>query len=228
MSTAEKQPSVGCFRLSISLFVSFLLFCCFIVATLFFIISLVVAVEAIRLPNGETQTQATIINVEAVTCGKYNNTPGDTYTVQFTDQSGHIQTGTLSCEPVSTLSPGSSITIVYNPNSPGLIARPDEAGAFPIAGVAVAFLFALIDLAMLLCLIFWIRHEKHILGPLLPGQKRALTRQGRASGQVVFASSTAGNYATTESWTSEKEQPEASQLALFEAQDAQEEKPFEQ
>ena len=152
MSTTQQRSSAGCFRLSISLFFSFLLFCCFLVATLFFVISLVIAVQAIRLPIGEMQTQATIVNVESVTCGKHS-TPGYTYTVQFTDQSGHIQTGTLACEPISTLSRGSQIAIVYNPNSPGLIARPGEAGAFPFAGLAVAFLFALIDLAMLICAI---------------------------------------------------------------------------
>jgi len=227
MSTTQKRSSVGCFRLSISLFFSFLLFCCFLVATLFFVISLVIAVQEIRLPIGEKQTQATIVNVESVTCGKHS-IPGYTYTVQFTDQSGHVQTGTLSCEPISTLSRGSPITIVYNPNSPGLIARPDEAGALPIAGVAVAFLFALIDLAMLVCFILWVRHEKNILGPLLPGRKRAHSRQDREAGQVIFASPTAGSYVKNENWTPEQEQPEASQLALFETQDTQEEKPFEQ
>lgn len=232
MSITQKRSSVGCFRLSISLFFSFLLFCCFLVATVFFVVSLVVAVQAVRLPIGEMQTQATIVNVESVTCGKHS-TPGYTYTVQFTDQSGHIQTGTLACEPISTLSRGSPITIVYNPNSPDFIARPGEAGAFPFAGVAVAFLFALIDLAMLLCFIFWVRHEKNILGPLLPGRKRARAHPSRVAEQVILASPAPTNYVKGEKQAAEQEQPkslispEVSQMALFETEGAEEEKPSE-
>ena len=227
MSTTQKDTSVGCFRLSISLLFSFLLFCAFLVATFVFVITIVVAVEAIRLPIGDVQTQATILNVESVTCGKHS-TPGYTYTVFYTDQAGHVQTGTLSCEPVSTLSRGSPIDIVYNPNAPDLIATPGEVGGFPLAGVAVAVLFALIDLAMLVCFILWVRHEKHILGPLLPWRRRAHARQNGLAGQAIIASPVADNYAPDETWTPRREQPEASQLSLFETQDAQEEKPFEQ
>lgn len=218
MSTAQKQTSVGCFRLSISLLFSFLLFCGLLFATFVFIVSLVVAVEAIRLPTGDTQTQATIVNVESVTCGKPSK-PAYTYTVQFTDQAGHVQTGTLSCEPVSTLSRGSPITIVYNPNTPDLISTPGEVGGFPFAGVVVALLFALVELAMLLCFILWVRHEKHILGPLLPWRRRAHARQERVSGQAIVVSPAAGNYVPDETWTLQREQPEASQLSLFETRD---------
>src|SRR5689334_23089269 len=62
MPTIQKESSTGYFRISISLFFSVLLLCCFLAATLFFVISLVVAVQAIRLPTGGIQIQATIVN----------------------------------------------------------------------------------------------------------------------------------------------------------------------
>src|ERR1700692_1182346 len=124
MSITQKRSSVGFLRRSVSLFVSCLLFCCFLIATLFFIISIVVAVQAIRLPASGIQTQATIVDVAPTTCGK-NHSPGLTYTVQFTDQAGHVQTNTLTCESLPTLSRGNSITIVYSPGNP-LIALPSD------------------------------------------------------------------------------------------------------
>ena len=244
MSTTQKRSSVGCLRLSISLFSGCLLFLGFLFATFVFVVTLVVAVQSVLLPQRGIQTQATVVAVGSTTCGK-NHSAGIIYTVQFTDQAGHLQTGTLSCESLPTLSRGDSITIVYSPDNPTLIALPNEVGFLPFAGVGVAILFGLIELALLLCCIFWVKHEKNIISPLLPGRKRADSRQGRKAEQVISARPTAGIYVKDENWTLKQEQPEqpplapepeafqpaqASQLELFEVQtqNEQEEEPSEQ
>ncbi len=51
------------------------------------------------------------------------------------------------------------------------------------------------------------------------------SRQHRVAEQVIFARPTVGSYVKDEKWTPKQaqEQPEAPQLALFEAQDKQEE-----
>ena len=183
MSTTQKRSSVGCLRLSISLFFGCLLFSGFLFATFVFVVTLVIAVQSVLLPQRGIQTQATVVAVGSTTCGK-NHSEGIAYTVQFTDQAGHMQTGTLSCESISTLSRGDSITIVYSPDNPTLITLPSEVGFLPVAGVGVTILFGLIELALLLSCIFWVKHEKNIINPLLPGRKRADSRQRRKAEQV--------------------------------------------
>ncbi|HLZ81499.1 MAG TPA: hypothetical protein VKP04_07700, partial [Ktedonobacteraceae bacterium] len=105
-----------------------------------------------------------------------------------------------------------------------------------------AIVVGLIDLALLVCCIFWVKHEKHIISPLLRKRNRVDARQHRVAEQVIFARPTVGSYVKDEKWTPEQEQPEpslapefevfrpsqASQPALFEAQNEQEEEPFEQ
>ena len=231
MSTTQKRSSVGCLRLSISLFSGCLLFSGFLFATFVFVVTLVIAVQTVLLPQRGIQTQGTIVAVGSTTCGK-NHSEGIIYTVQFTDQAGHIQTGTLSCESVPTLSRGNSITIVYSPDNPTLIALPNEVGFLPVAGVGVAILFGLVELALLLCCIFWVKHEKNIISPLLPGRKRAASRQHREAEQANFARPRDGIYVKDEKWISEQDLPipslapeseadqpsQASQLDLFESQ----------
>ena len=149
----------------------------------------------------------------------------------------------VSCESLK-LSRGDAITIVYSPDNPNLIARPYDVGTFPGTGVAAAIVLGLVDLALLVCCIFWVKHEKNIISPLLPGRKRADSRRRRKAEQVISTRPTASIYVKDEKWPSEQEQPEpslapeseafqssqASQLELFEAstQNEQEEEPSEQ
>jgi Protein of unknown function (DUF3592) len=213
MSTTQKRSSVGCLRLSISLFFGCLLFLGLLFTTLLFIFSLIGAVQAALLPQRGIQTQATVVAVASATCGKHN-VMGFTYTVQFTDQVGHLQTGTLTCASIATQSRGDSITIVYSPDNPTLIALPNEVGFSIIGGVGAAILIGLLELALLLCCIFWVRHEKNIVSPLLPGRKRADSRQGREAEQANVARPAASIYVKDEKWTLErKQEPPASPLA---------------
>lgn len=178
MSTTQKRSSTGCLRRAISLFFGCLLFLCFLFATFVFIESLVTALQYARFPKNGVQTQATVIKVGSY-CGKSHS--AYTYTLQFTDQAGHAQTGTLlTCESLK-LSRGDAMTIVYSPDNPTLIARPNDVGSLPGTGVAAAIVLGLIDLALLVSCIFWVKYEKHIISPLLTRRNHANSHQSRVA-----------------------------------------------
>lgn len=214
MSTPQKPSSVGCLRLAISLFFSCLLFLGFLFAVAVFVEGIVLAGQYAHFPQNRVRTQATVVDVQS-NCGKHYS--WHTYTVQFTDQAGHVQTGSLSCESI-TLSRGNTITIFYAPFDPTLVILPDEGGIIPGAGVVAAVIEGLIALGLLVGCIFWVRHEKHILSQFLRRRNRANSPQPRLAEQVVFARPIVGSPGKDEKWTSKQGQE---QPGLFDTQDEQ-------
>lgn len=92
--------------------------------------------------NGVT-AQATIVMTHAVNCGGKASSPGFNYTVQFTDQAGHVHLATLhGCHVTVPNTP--SFPIVYLANTPETI---DLQSAAPMR-VQVA-LFLLLFVALL-------------------------------------------------------------------------------
>lgn len=215
MSTLQKRSSSGYLRRAISLFFGCLLFLGFLFAILVIVEGIVLAREYAHFPQNGIQTQTTVVDVQS-NCGKHYS--WHTYTVQFTDQAGHVQTGNLSCESIA-LSRGNAITIVYSPDDPTLIALPDEVRNLPGYSTGAVIVEALIALALLISCIVWVRHEKHILSPLLRRRNHANSPQPHAAGQVVFVSPMIGSSVKDEKQTSNKklEQP-----GLFDAQNEQE------
>ena len=214
MSTPPQQRAG--LRLAFSLFFTCLLFLGFLLVAAVFVEGIVLAVQYAHFPQNGVQTPATVVEVQA-NCGKHYTER--TYTVQFTDQAGHLQTGNLSCEAI-TLSSGSAITIVYLPANPTVIALPGEAGVVPGAGVIASIIEGLLALGLLVGTIFWVRHEKALLRPLLSRRSRANFAPPGVTDQVGFAQPMAGTSHIDEKRVSTQEfdQPE-----LFEAHSAQEE-----
>ena len=71
-------------------------------------------------------TQGVIVGEDTVSCGKSGER--NTFSVQFTDHTGQVYIRAISqCEYLGfTASPGDSVTIVYLPDDPAVIAPPDR------------------------------------------------------------------------------------------------------
>lgn len=97
-------------------------------------------------------TQGVIIAEQGITCGR-SITEQQSFSVQFTDQAGQTQVGTISqCDYDLNASPGDSVTIVYLPNNP--IALPDGL----LANIRFNLIYTiLLGLITLVLLTLWIR-----------------------------------------------------------------------
>ena len=211
MSTPQKRSSPGCLRRAISLFFGCLLFLGFLFAILVIVEGIILAREYAHFPQNGVQTQATVVDVQS-NCGKHYS--WHTYTVQFTDRAGHVQIGDLSCESI-TLSRGNAITIVYSSDDPTLIALPDEVRNLPGDSTGAVIAEVLIALALLISCIVWMRHERHILSPLLRHRNHENSPQPRVAEQQVFTSPMAARPVKDETRTSNRE---LEQSGLFDTQ----------
>lgn len=99
-------------------------------------------------------TRGVIVAEQGITCGR-SQTERQSFSVQFTDQAGQTQVGTISqCDYDLNASPGDSVAIVYLPDDPTVIAPPDGL----IANVQGDLIFTiLLGLITLILLPFWIR-----------------------------------------------------------------------
>src|SRR5579864_1594211 len=99
-------------------------------------------------------TRGVIVAEQSITCGR-SHTEQQSFSVQFTDQAGQTQVGTISqCNYDLNASPGDSVTIVYLPDGPTVIAPPDGL----IANIQGTLTFAiLLGLITPVLLALWIR-----------------------------------------------------------------------
>jgi Protein of unknown function (DUF3592) len=127
----------------------------------------------IRLLQSGAPVQGTIVDAQSIGCGKFR---GVNYAVQFTDRAGQIHTATFdTCQfsAPSNMSRGDSITIVYLPDNPTMIAPRDGVGGGPLllpVGAAIC-----LGCPTLLGLTIWIA----VLGAWIR-RKRAAARFRRA------------------------------------------------
>ena len=117
----------------------------------FFVILLLSNTNLLR--NGVT-TQGVIVNYQAIYCGKSGTK--NIFSVRFTDQTGQAHTSTISQCDNSDFNayPGTSVTIVYLPDDPTMIATPDGLlykVRFDLIGIILCGLITLILLPL------WIR-----------------------------------------------------------------------
>jgi hypothetical protein len=114
------------------------------------------------LSNGIT-TQGVILSEGTVFCGRSSSqlaTGGaESFSVQFSDQSGHEHTGIISQCKYSgfNATTGESVTIVYDPNDPTTFAPLNSLKA----GVPLVPIFIILSgLITLVLLFFWIRKRR--------------------------------------------------------------------
>ena len=120
--------------------------------------------------NGIT-TQGTVLSEQSISCGKSGIK--NSFSVQFTDQTGQTQTSTISqCDYADfNASIGDSVTIIYPPNDPTTIATPDEVHN----NVNTNRFFTIISIPVVLILLtLWIRKRIRTLK-----QPEGLNQQGQ-------------------------------------------------
>lgn len=102
--------------------------------------------------------QGVVVGEQSISCGKSGTR--NTVSVQFTDRTGQTYTSIFSqCEYDIDASPGESITILYLPNDPGVIA-PYDGVIFNVKFYLLGtILFGLIALLLLFLLFLWIRER---------------------------------------------------------------------
>jgi len=99
-------------------------------------------------------TQGVITDESFGGCGRHGS--GDFISVQFTDQTGQVHTSSFDNCSYSFPNPsyGGSITIVYSPDNPTVIA---PSGRFPIDAFFIVSMTILMGLLTLILLPRWIR-----------------------------------------------------------------------
>ncbi len=117
-----------------------------------FIVGTILTSDALQPWNA---TQGTIVGVQVIQC---KGTQGAEYAVRFTDRAGQVHTATYQAcgyfGVPTNLSPGDSISIIYLPDNPTVIAAPTEPSGNFQFGVCGAIFFGF---CQLLILGFWIR-----------------------------------------------------------------------
>jgi hypothetical protein len=132
-----------------------------ILSALFLLISIFQVVSDSNLLAQGVTTQAVVLSESKVFCGHPSSSQLETggfesYSVQFSDQSGHTHTGIISpCQYGSfTATTGESVTIVYDPSDPSSFAPSDALKARSPLWPIITLLVGLITLVLLF---FWIR-----------------------------------------------------------------------
>lgn len=95
---------------------------CLAIVSLFWCI--VWLIPETQLARSGVTAQGTVTDVNSGGCGRHGS--GEPITVQFTDQAGQLHTSTFSqCDFGTSVNLGESITIVYLPDNPSMIAPRD-------------------------------------------------------------------------------------------------------
>ena len=138
--------------------------CWLILAAFVLLLSILQLVSNSTLLSQGVTTQAVVLSEGTDFCGRPSSsqlaTGGvESFSVQFSDQSGQVHTGNISQCKYSgfNATTGESVTIVYDPNDPTTFAPLNSLKAD--APVAPIFII-LSGLATLVLLFFWIRKRR--------------------------------------------------------------------
>ncbi|HEY6540385.1 MAG TPA: DUF3592 domain-containing protein [Ktedonobacteraceae bacterium] len=230
MSTTRHRSFPPRLVRALSIFLGCLLFIVFVAIFLVFLTDLIVVVRNSQFSQSGVTAQGIVVGVSGPGSGGKCHL---SYAVQFTDRAGHVHTATISpCDlSAPSLSVGESITILYLPDNPTAILVATQLNG-PGVQITTGFVIGLgcFDLILLASGIFWLLKASG-----LGGRGRPRSRQRLAGNHVIFALPTAGGHAQSEQGEQqqpasppsreESAAPQATQAALFEPQDEQEELP---
>lgn len=118
---------------------------CLAIAVLFWCI--VWLIPETQLARSGVTAQGTVTDVNSGGCGRHGS--GEPITVQFTDQAGQVDTSTFSqCDFGTSVNLGESITIVYLPDNPAVIAPRDALpGTYEVHAIIIGAI-SLVDLVL--------------------------------------------------------------------------------
>jgi len=138
--------------------------CFLILAAFVLLLSILQLVSNSNLLSQGDTTQAVVLSEGPDNCNGHSSSPlletgVETFSVQFSDQSGHVHTGIISQCQYSDFNAttGESVTIVFDPSDPSSFAPLNslKSGATP----APIFII-LSGLLTLVLLFFWIRKRR--------------------------------------------------------------------
>ena len=139
-------------------------------AILGFVVSIYVLLSGTDLLWHGVTTRGVIVAEQSVTCGR-SQTEQKNFSVQFTDQEGQTEVSTISqCSYDLSASPGESVTIVYLPNDPTVIAPPNGLIGNIQSGLSFIIILGLIT-PILLAL--WIRKRIRLASLSTPDKLEA-------------------------------------------------------